>query len=60
MKWAISQAQEMQMFKMQFVFFQMNGNSCLAMRRYATAGANKSTILSSGQSTLRCDFFYLC
>lgn len=57
---AISQVQERQMFKMQIVFFKMNGNGCLAMRRYATAGANKSTILSSGQSPLSYDFFYLC
>lgn len=60
MKWAISTAQEMQMFKMQIVFFKMNGSGCLAMRHYTTTGANKRTILSSVQCTLRRVFFHLC
>lgn len=59
MNWVISEAQETQMFKMQIVFFKMNGSGCLAMRHYAT-GANKSTILSSVQSTWSRVFLYLC
>lgn len=59
MKRVISKAQEMQMFKMQIVFFKMNGIGCLAMRLHASTRGNKSTILSSVQSTLRRFFFYL-
>lgn len=59
MKRVISKAQEMQMFKMQIVFFKMNGIGCLAMRLYAPTRGKKSTILNSVQSTLRCFFFYL-
>lgn len=58
-KRVISKAQEMQTFKMQIVFFKMNGISCLAMRLCATTRGNKNTILSSVSSTRRCFFCYL-
>lgn len=59
MKLVISKAQEMQMFKMQIVFFKMNGIGCLAMWFCATTKGSRSTILSSVQSTLRHFLFYL-